>query len=368
MNKHKILYFILSTVLFTACYDMNDNIEEYLNRGEINYIGKADSAYTMGGEERIRFFWKINDDPRIEECRIYWNNYQDSIVYPIDRNNIQANGYMSATFNIPEGAYIFNMHHTGTKGYRSVHEEVTGTVYGELYKATLSPRRVRNITVHPDRAVIDWSEPEENVVKSMVHYTSASTGQIISREVAPNEGQITLTDYIVGGSFTTSTFYLPEPDALDELEVTSYEMFFPSFYELDRSGWTATASATRDEDGGGVNGILDGNMNTWWHSMYGDDTSLPHWLEIDMRNEKKVKAVSVRRRGGDLKKLSVKISIDKVTWTDLGTMEFPESSDVSQLSLTLDELVPAQYIRIDITDSHRAPHVSILEVYVTGAP
>lgn len=40
-----------SSLFFTSCTGMNDIIQEYLDRGEINYIGKTDSIYAVGGKK-----------------------------------------------------------------------------------------------------------------------------------------------------------------------------------------------------------------------------------------------------------------------------------------------------------------------------
>ncbi|WP_286084320.1 DUF4998 domain-containing protein [Parabacteroides goldsteinii] len=52
---------------------MNDIIEEYLDRGEINYIGRPDSVTCDGGLYRVKLTWKVGKDVRIESCKIFWN-------------------------------------------------------------------------------------------------------------------------------------------------------------------------------------------------------------------------------------------------------------------------------------------------------
>ena len=74
MNRKYGLYVLLSFLL-ASCSGMNDIIQEYLDRGEINYIGKTDSIYAIGGKNRITFKWIVNADPRIEKnvyCLAKW--------------------------------------------------------------------------------------------------------------------------------------------------------------------------------------------------------------------------------------------------------------------------------------------------------
>ena len=110
------LFLFTAFVIFTSCKGMNDNIEEYLNRGELNYLGRPDSAYVLGGNGRVNIIWKINDDPRITGATIIWNdldNNKQQQEYPINRNAL-VNSYATVPLTIPEGTYVFKIVHTGS--------------------------------------------------------------------------------------------------------------------------------------------------------------------------------------------------------------------------------------------------------------
>ena len=71
---------------------------------------------------------------------------------------------------------------------------------------------------------------------------------------------------------------------------------------VDRKGWTAVASSQemRNENGN-VNNMLDGKLNTFWHSRYSSDMPTPpHWIQIDMKKERTVRSFSwVQRQNAD---------------------------------------------------------------------
>jgi hypothetical protein len=231
------LIFVVS-LLLASCAGMNDGIQDYLDRGEINYIGKVDSVVAIGGNNRIQFRWKLSEDPRIERCAIYWNSidslvHRDSATFSIDRNALDANGYMSVSFPIPEGSYTFTLYHTGTKGYRSVREEVEGLVYGEQYRSTIAARRVSNISTLFDRAVIDWKTADDSETGTTLYYFTSS-GQAASKFIPSTEKQTVLMDFKLGSEIFVTSTHLPEPDALDEFEVSSEKMLIPSIYELNK--------------------------------------------------------------------------------------------------------------------------------------
>src|SRR5690554_4101948 len=93
MEKSKKIGVFFVFLILISCQGMNDNIEEYLKRGEVNYLARVDSAKVFGGKERIMFDWKVALDPRIEACAIYWNNKQDSAICSIDRQMVDDNRF-----------------------------------------------------------------------------------------------------------------------------------------------------------------------------------------------------------------------------------------------------------------------------------
>jgi hypothetical protein len=273
---------------------MNDNIEEYLARGEVNYLGKVDSVRATGGKERIRITWLLNSDPRIEDLRVYWydmDGKRDSAVFPVDRGALDANGFMSVTLtDMPEGYYIFNLYHTGSKGYRSVGKEVTGKAYGSAYQATLNARRTKGITEFVDRMALSWEIPYDGETRSVLHYTAASGTPAADIEISPDNRTV-LTDYEPDSKFTVTSYYLPEPDALDEFEVTSPEMdlkdaFVPTAaIELNKSSWSKKklpGDISDSDYGAGYQFELlwDGNPESFWNATGGNP--VPVYFTIDL--------------------------------------------------------------------------------------
>ncbi|MDR2563466.1 MAG: discoidin domain-containing protein [Prevotellaceae bacterium] len=362
MSIKNIITQAFVSLLLISCGGMNDNIQEYLDRGETNYIGKADSIKIFGGKERVQIKWQINDDPRIETLKVVWNERSDSIIVPVNRSNIDADGYLNHIIEIPEGYYTFEVCHLGL-GYRSIRETAYGASYGEVYRAKLQTRRVKNLTAFYDRIEIEWHLPSDNEQRSTLRYETAA-GTAAEINVPSNENTTTINNGKLGGDLSVVSWYLPEPQALDELNSDTAEMKFPEFFRLNRAGWTATASDSNDGDGGGVNSLFNEDDNTHWHNDYG--AGLPHWLEIDMKGEKNVKAISVKRRGGDLKKVVIKTRTGGGSWIERGELSYPSSSDTALLTLTFDTFIRAAEIRLEITESYREPHTPIREVVVIG--
>lgn len=366
MNKHIAIYCLMCMFLL-SCGGMNDPIQEYLDKGEVNYIGRVDSVVTAGGKERIQFSWKINTDPRIEKCIICWNNGNDSIIFPIDRNKI-VNGRITTVFdNMKEGTYVFNMYHTGQKGYNSIKQEVVGKVYGDLYKESLAPRKIKKIAAFKEQAEINWSSAEASLMLNL-HYVNNKGNKII-KEVLPSEEKTIINDYSPGSKFSYETSFLPDENALDTFIVQSDVLKFPSFYELERNDWTATASSDKaGTDGGTAQTLLDGNSGTYWHSMWSPDIPLPHWILIDMKKEYEVNAVEVYKKltNSDCKKLDILISMDGENFNQIGTIEYGNTPEPNGKDITLNTPVRAKFIKLIITESWRPPYVCLSEIKVLG--
>ncbi len=367
MNKYNIFYCFIS-LLFFSCDGMNDNIKDYLKAGELNYIGRVDSAVASGGNGRLQLTWKINTDPRIEACKVYWNNKEDSVILPIDKSQIVDGRFSAILDNMKEGAYIFNMQHIGTKGVPSILREVVGVVYGELYQSSLSPRQIKNVVSLKEQAEIEWRVAEEEVQGVTFYYTSKES-VIKQIEIPSSETKTIIPDYLPGGEYYYDTFCLPGENAIDLFKVESGVKNFPMFYdEFNRSTWKVIYCSSEVPATFPVSNILDGKTSTIWHSKWSPADPLPHVITMDMQTEKIIKKISVIR---DLQRKYTRLvllqaSSNNTDWTSLGSIRYPDQNEAGNI-LELAEAVKGRYLKITITESFKSPECDLSEVYVYGS-
>jgi hypothetical protein len=275
----------MSLLLLASCGEKNDDIDDNPTPGPSYNLDKVDSASAIGGNGRILLRWKPSDDPHIESCAISWKTpdaaaYNDSITFPINRNALDANGYVSVVFNLPEGTYVFGLYHTGSNGSRSDREEITGLVYGEQYRSTLTPRQVENVTVQLNQVIIDWKAPADNEVFSIVSYISSS-GLENAAFAYIDESQTILTDCKRGSEYYVTSVYLPA-NSLDGFEVSSAAVALPPLVVRQNVALRkdVTVSDVRNADRENEQGYnaVDGQYNgNRWVAAGGD-----HWLEVDL--------------------------------------------------------------------------------------
>lgn len=136
---------------------------------------------------------------------------------------------------------------------------------------------------------------------------------------------------------------------------------------------TASASSEASVSGneGGAEFLIDGNIETYWHSKWSSPAAeLPHWAQVDMGVEYDVNAVEMWRRGStnnDIKTCILQLSTDGLQWEDIETYSFSEAVDKYRIT-TFDVPRRARYVRYYVTESNRPPYAGIAEIKIDKTP
>jgi hypothetical protein len=277
---------------------------------------------------------------------------------------------METIFNIPEGTYSFNLITMDSEGHRSLGMEKTVQIYGPKYTSYMYSLKGRKISYfaisgHTD-AELTWSAADENLVKTVVKYESAS-GALLERDIPNDETQTTLPDIKRGSRYSIYSYFLPAANAIDSLLVIN-EGIIQGMFPRHKAGWTIIDVSDASTSGGGINRIIDGSYDNsqYWHSMYGPDAPLPHWAIIDMNERMSVAGVSTQRPdNGDAKTVQYFIADDpNGPWTMITEGAFASKSMPHTLQSDLAEPVLGQYLKLVLPDSFRPPYTSICEIDV----
>lgn len=379
---HTITCF-LTICFFVSCDDMYSIHQKYLDEGEDVYIGYPQIVSTHAGYERVQLVWKLNADPKIDVCCIYWDDRSDSITVTPNR----VDSVMKQIISLPEGKYIIEMVNKSNKGYYSLTSTVSVESFGQEYRNNLYNRVVTAQTATPDKATLTFSS-EEGCVGVSLSYTNRNNQQ--KEIIFPGEqATVEIEDFMPGGAFTYSSLFVPENGAIDTIPTNPVTMQFLSYFtlskeewennyqadytNLDRSDWTISGSTEELVGEGATNGrlaaILDGDPATFWHSEWNNNAnpSMPHRIDIDMKEVKTVTSIELARRQSnkDTKKVVFYISNDGQTWTDAGYMEFPNNASPNSLVLMYPNAIKGRYLRLMVAESNNAPHASLSEIMLT---
>lgn len=177
-------------------------------------------------------------------------------------------------------------------------------------------------------------------------------------------------DKVNGGEVSsvqqTTYFVVTRSPSLDNL---------PAF---ERSSWSISEMSTEEPAEGGGNGLaiasIDDNYDTYWHSKWsGGEPGPPHYITIDMGEEKVIHGISIVDRSfegdwaidghGQPKAMTVSISLDGVNWDDNGTFQVPIKEPQAEIRFFLTTFKPARYFKITVTDVWATSSTSIAEIY-----
>ncbi|UKJ07486.1 discoidin domain-containing protein [Solitalea lacus] len=144
--------------------------------------------------------------------------------------------------------------------------------------------------------------------------------------------------------------------------------------QANKTGWTATADSETPEgweDTGFASALLDGNVNTIWHTNYddGDYPGYPHWVNIDMKKDLHLISVNVTARqnnGSGMTKFKLEGSNDGTKWFVLGenlvfnpATKTPQTYPVSSSKAT-------RYLKLTALEG-KAKHTHLAEIDVVVA-
>jgi hypothetical protein len=220
MNKHNnkidmktIIKFLIPCfclLCLVGCEDQNSVNQEYLDAGETFYTGKINSLQSFPGNNRVRFLWNINSDPRIVRTVIYWEGADDVESSIVAINRTQSGTISSEKeLSLPEGNYVFEFVTEDGAGHRSIGVERSVTIYGNKYIASLQNRDIASISI----SKITWLTISSSTIQhTTVRYTDyTDVGNPVPRvvEVENTVMETLLPGAKSGEELSVTTSYLP---------------------------------------------------------------------------------------------------------------------------------------------------------------
>ncbi len=367
-----LIVLIVSVLSFSSCEDFMDVHKEYIEGGEIVYAPKPDTLSFIAGKERILFNCRTYNAPNVRSIDVYWNEGLDSLIIPVSLKT----GYDSISVmldNMEEKSYTFNVRTTDNFGYKSLFLTDFGTSYGTLYQSRIVNRRVKGISLSDNGGIVNWYFAPAGLVRNEIRYVKSDGSQSIV-ELSSKKDVVELPDARSGSFFEYRSLYIPEKQCVDTFATDwrKYETPFPDEYKYNTSSWKVLSVSDEAADYRGIT-LLDGNLNTFWHSAYeGGDAPLPHWAVIDMQAPRKVSRVEIYRRAGNSDTRSVELYLSDQpdsgsgNWVKIGGGIFDNSVSIS---IAIPESLNTgvhRYLKLLLPDSNNRSITSIAEIYIFG--
>ena len=142
---------------------------------------------------------------------------------------------------------------------------------------------------------------------------------------------------------------------------------------MPRPGWTGTANSeetTGEGSNGAANKVLDGDLGTYWHSIWQNGSGqrgLPYEIVLDAKQNYTFTQFAMVQRGGgftDTGSGEFYVSTDGNDWGEpVGRFTMKQNTDKQVFGI-----IPTtgRYVKIRILSSYRDQNCSLSEVYAYG--
>ncbi|WP_196017253.1 discoidin domain-containing protein [Alistipes senegalensis] len=212
-----------------------------------------------------------------------------------------------------------------------------------------------------------FSLPDEDL---LVIPDGEKTSNLISLKVSP-AGKLPLFEtYMLPVTITDVKGNLPVNDALK----TRYYTFYIELAEIDRTGWSIHSYSSQAENGEGgdlgawAKNVLDGNINSYWHTEYTPNPSQPpHWIIVDMGKSTTISGFTMTPRQNSSNNDAIpvngyyEVSDDAQTWERVYDFSNLPNTIERQI-FQLDKPTDARYFRITVTTPRNQYYCNIAEL------
>lgn len=223
MNNSNILLYCLMSIILSSCGGMNDNIEQYLGKGEDIYIGRLDSVVARGGLNKIQIEGLTTFSHMATKCIIKWNEQEREF----NMKEIVKNDTVKILLtDLPEGTYEFIVQTEDKEGNRSIPVDCIGVSYGDIYKSSKAQKKIISMDLNSTGIKLEWNLSELAV---SVDFSYENTKGEIIRSVLPGDVLNTeITDWKLGGKMEMVTYIKPSHSALELLKLDPVTGYFPT--------------------------------------------------------------------------------------------------------------------------------------------
>jgi hypothetical protein len=355
-----------------ACTAMDHTYKDFWKEGEQVYPAPVDSVKSYPGKNRIDIEWTLKAGADVAWIKVYWNNKSDSLVLPVNTVGQTDTIIRISLDNMQEGTYAFTVYTFDSNGNRSVPSEITGTIVGEAYERMLLIRLVEDAYYEDGKVIVVWGNPVDDTSFGSELIYQAAGDETHTALAPPQSDTLKIEDYAGSGTFEYRTGYLPAPGSLDTFYTAfrTVEVKLP-IRELDKTGWTVTASSydTRYPAGNPsprtAEMAIDGSFTTRWVNQISPQLPYPHWLAVDIQTP--VELYGIVLHGGNNNEtpslIEIWVSEDGVDWTSKGTYSVLKNQNQY---FEFEEPQVAQHVKVECKapSGGNTPNTNIYELGV----
>ena len=127
-----------------------------------------------------------------------------------------------------------------------------------------------------------------------------------------------------------------------------------SFERIENIPVEVIFASSEETNGDRATNLVDGNPETFWHTMYSVTVAkYPHWVDFDCGELKNIKGFTYLPRqsgsNGNIKDYKIQVSLDNQTWTDVTEGRFENGASLKKV--TFSKPVKGRYLRFTALSS-----------------
>lgn len=113
------------------------------------------------------------------------------------------------------------------------------------------------------------------------------------------------------------------------------------------------STSVENQGGQGINQLFDFDEKSTWHTAWNNPKAVPFDVELNLGSVNQLDKLQYLGRedagNGTLLKGSIAVSMDRKTWTEVGTFDWAKDATVKELTLV--EHPTARYVRLHVTEA-----------------
>ena len=209
-------------LVLPCCEDPKETYKEFIKKEKV-YPSKPKVTTVPSAVNKVKFFVKVNPDPKLDSVKIL--NLTNQLIYgnKVDQTSLKE-GMIDFNFELTfednqEGENTFLAILQDKYKNKSLVEEVSVSILGKRYISKLQTRRAK-VAVGSKGVIFDWSDVPAKSVESTIAYTTASgtaiTKKVLHKTTVDDEEKVTtqsiFSDVKQGSELTVNTFYKPSSE------------------------------------------------------------------------------------------------------------------------------------------------------------
>ncbi len=204
--------------VIVSCAEMDDNFNQYIENGEIEYSNKVDSIKTFSGKNRASVTASLFNAITVKEVIVAWNGGEDMMSFPYQKSETDIDELELIIPDLEEKSHQLSVYSKDSQGAESIKVDAFVNVFGAVYRSNLEAKSFKSTIANGDSLAVQLSTSNSLERNTEFNYSDKTTGDGVVVTTMPEDANVVLRNADFTKTIRYRTFYVPEEDAIDEFD------------------------------------------------------------------------------------------------------------------------------------------------------